>query len=71
MAMEVRAPLTGTVLRVLVQEGEEVAGGDTVAVLESMKMEIEVNSSFEGVVKQIVRIEGEVVQAEEALILLE
>jgi acetyl-CoA carboxylase biotin carboxyl carrier protein len=65
---EITAPLTGTVLRVLVEEGDEVAAGDTVVVLESMKMEINVDAMFDGTVAEIVRAEGEVVQADDALL---
>ncbi len=68
--MEIKAPLTGTVLRVLVQTGDEVADGDPLVVMESMKMEIYVNALFDGTVEQILRAEGDVVQAEEPLIVV-
>jgi acetyl-CoA carboxylase biotin carboxyl carrier protein len=67
---EITAPLTGTVFRVLVEEGDEVAAGDTVVVLESMKMEINVDAMFDGTVAEIVRAEGDVVQADDVLLYL-
>ena len=44
----VLAPMTGTVLRFQVQEGSEVKSGDTVIILESMKMELEIKTSSAG-----------------------
>jgi acetyl-CoA carboxylase biotin carboxyl carrier protein len=69
--MAITAPLTGTVYQILVAEGDKVAGGDTVIILESMKMEIEVNSDFDGTVKEIRCAEGDVVQPDDVLIVLE
>jgi acetyl-CoA carboxylase biotin carboxyl carrier protein len=69
--MEILAPLTGVVFRVLVSEGDKVAAGDTVVVLESMKMEINVDAVLDGTVKQIVKQEGEQVDAEQPLVILE
>jgi biotin carboxyl carrier protein len=69
--MEIRAPLTGVVFRVLVSEGDKVAAGETVVVLESMKMEIKVDAGIDGTVKQILKREGDQVEAEQPLVILE
>ena len=68
--MEITAPLTGTVLRVLVQEGDAVYAGDIVVVLESMKMEIDVEAMFDGTVNGIHCAEGDPVQSGDVLIVL-
>ncbi len=68
--MEITAPLTGTVLRVLVQEGDAVSAGDIVVVLESMKMEIDVEAMFDGTVNGIHCAEGDPVQSGDVLIIL-
>lgn len=69
--MEIRAPLTGVVFRVLVTEGATVVAGETVVVLESMKMEINVDAVIDGTVKQILKHEGDQVGAEQALVIIE
>jgi biotin carboxyl carrier protein len=69
--MEVRAPLTGTVLRVLVSPGGRVRAGEPVVVLESMKMEIAVESTADGVVVEVRRQPGELVQAGDVLVVLD
>jgi len=48
------APVAGTVLRFSVQEGEEVKPGDTILILESMKMELEIKSNAAGKVHFLV-----------------
>ena len=50
---EVRAELPGTVLRLAVAEGDTVSAGDTLLVLEALKMEIEVSSPVDGTVAQV------------------
>ena len=50
MAEEVRAEMVANVLSVAVAEGEQVQPGQTLAILESMKMEIPVVPEFGGVV---------------------
>ncbi len=69
--MEIVAPLTGNVWRILVSEGDVVSAGDTLVILESMKMEINVDTVFDGTVIKILKQEGEMVQGDEALIILE
>ena len=58
---EVRAEMVANVWKVLVTDGDTVADGDTLVILESMKMEIPVISEDEGVVTVKVA-EGDVVQ---------
>jgi biotin carboxyl carrier protein len=62
MAEEVRAEMVANVWKVLVAEGDEVADGDTLVILESMKMEIPVIAEVEGTVTKIAVAEGQVVQ---------
>ena len=50
---EVKAPMPGLVVRVLVGEGATVARGDGLVVLEAMKMENEIRADADGVVKTI------------------
>ena len=52
-ATEVRAQLPGTVLRLAVAEGDTVTAGDTLLVLEALKMEIEVSSPVGGTVTHL------------------
>jgi biotin carboxyl carrier protein len=62
MAEEIRAEMVANVWKVLKTEGDEVAEGDTVVILESMKMEIPVFAESEGVVGEVVVHEGDTVQ---------
>jgi biotin carboxyl carrier protein len=50
---EVKAPMPGLVLRLLVEEGQAVKKGDALLVLEAMKMENIIKSAGEGIVKTI------------------
>jgi acetyl-CoA carboxylase biotin carboxyl carrier protein len=61
----VSAPITANVWKVLVSEGSEVSEGDTLVILESMKMEIPVESPHSGKVKKLyVQEGGSVVEGE-------
>ena len=51
---EVEAHITGTVWKIEVEVGDNVEEGDTVVILESMKMEMPVEAEDPGVVKEIV-----------------
>ena len=50
---EVRAEITANVWQVHVEAGQQVAEGDTLAILESMKMEIPVESPVAGTVAEV------------------
>jgi acetyl-CoA carboxylase biotin carboxyl carrier protein len=68
---DIEAHITGTVWKIEVKVGETVAEGDTVAILESMKMEMPVEAEDEGTVKEIVVSEGEAVSEGDTLVILE
>jgi acetyl-CoA carboxylase biotin carboxyl carrier protein len=59
MAKEIKAHITGTVWKIEVKVGDRVEEGTTVAILESMKMEMPVESEEEGVVEKILVSEGQ------------
>ena len=62
MAISVNAHITGTVWKITVQVGEAVSEGQTVAILESMKMEMPVESPAAGKVSAIVAKEGQPIE---------
>ena len=70
-ANAVLAPMPGIILKVLVSEGQSVAAGETVVVLEAMKMENEIHASRAGTVQRIRVRDGDEVRANEVLIELE
>ena len=65
---EIVAEMVANVLSVDVAEGDRVAVGDTVVVLESMKMEIPVIAESEGVVRAVKIAPADVVQEGDVLI---
>ena len=67
MAHTIVAELVGNVLKVAVKQGDEVAAGDTIVLLESMKMEIPVLTEFGGVVSDVAVREGDNVQEGDVL----
>lgn len=65
------APMPGTVIRINVVAGAVVKRGDTLIVLEAMKMELPVRAPADGIVKTVSCREGELVQPGAALVELE
>lgn len=68
---EVKAPMPGRVLEILVKEGDSVSEGDGLIVLEAMKMENIIKATREGVLKQIKTSEGDSVEKNSVLIAYE
>ena len=66
----VAAPLAGNVVKVLVNQGDSVAAGDVVVILEAMKMETEVRASGGGVVSALAVREGDAVKVGDTLLRL-
>ena len=67
----VESPVAGSVWKVLAQSGAEVAAGDAVLVIESMKTEIEVQAPIAGTVTRVLALEGTPVDAGQAVALIE
>ena len=68
---QILAPIAGKILEIKVNVGDSVKKGDTVAVIEAMKLENEIQSAFSGKVKQIVVAKGDDVRNKDVLIVLE
>jgi methylmalonyl-CoA carboxyltransferase small subunit len=64
----VQAPLSGTVARVLVEEGQEIQEGDVVVVLEAMKMETEITAPRNGTVGAVLVSAGDAVAGGQVLV---
>ena len=68
---DVAAHITGTVWKVECEVGQTVSEGDTLVILESMKMEMPVEAEDDGVVREIVCAEGQSVSEGDTLVVLE
>ncbi len=66
-----KCPLPGTVLSVKVQVGDKVASGQTLVVLEAMKMENNIDADRAGVVKEVRIEQGATVMEGDNLIVIE
>ena len=71
MPLEIRSEVAGTVFQVEVSAGTRVAAGDTLLILESMKMEIPVDAPRDGTVAKVAVAEKEVVKEGQVLLVLE
>jgi len=71
MAKVIKAHITGTVWKVEVKIGDKVEEGTVVSILESMKMEMPVESEDEGVVKEIHVKEGQPVTEGDPIVTLD
>ena len=66
-----RSPLPGTVIEILAKSGQQVKEGDTLIVLEAMKMNNNLTAEKDGVVKSILVAEGEAVKENTPLVTFE
>jgi acetyl-CoA carboxylase biotin carboxyl carrier protein len=71
VADEVRAEMVANVWKIVVAEGDTVDDGDTLVILESMKMEIPVLAETSGRVSQLAVSEGDVVQEGDVIAVIE
>ena len=71
MADEIRAEMVANVWKVVVSEGDTVSYGDTLVILESMKMEIPVVAESDGTVTKLAVGEGDVVQEGDLIAVVE
>jgi len=68
---EVLSPITGSVWKILVKDGTSVSEGETVVILESMKMEIRVKSPHNGRVVEIRVKEGDSILEDDVIAIIE
>jgi acetyl-CoA/propionyl-CoA carboxylase biotin carboxyl carrier protein len=67
----IAAPMQGTILRVLVEPGQEIQAGDVVCILEAMKMENAIPAPREGTVSELPVQAGQVVQVGQTLAVID
>ncbi|MDE3064925.1 MAG: acetyl-CoA carboxylase biotin carboxylase subunit [Acidobacteriota bacterium] len=68
---KVTVPMQGTIVKVVASVGQQVEAGETIAILEAMKMENMVNAERSGVVKSITVAEGDSVSAGDVVAVVE
>jgi acetyl-CoA/propionyl-CoA carboxylase biotin carboxyl carrier protein len=68
---EIRAPMQGTIVKVLIEKGQEIRAGDVICILEAMKMENHVASSREGEVTDLPIRAGQVVETGQLLAVID
>ena len=68
---DIEAHITGNVWKIEVAVGDEVSDGDTLVILESMKMEIPVLSPRAGTIKEIKVSEGEAIDEGQLVAILD
>jgi acetyl-CoA carboxylase biotin carboxyl carrier protein len=71
MAIEIQAPMPGSIVEILVNVGDEVSEDDELVILEAMKMENPICAPSDGVVKEIRVKEKDVVEVDQVLVILE
>jgi biotin carboxyl carrier protein len=70
-ASEIRSPMPGKIVRVLLTAGAEVAAGQGIVVMEAMKMQNEMKSSISGRIRKIEVVEGETVRSGDLIAIVE
>ncbi|WP_431799238.1 acetyl-CoA carboxylase biotin carboxyl carrier protein subunit [Halobacillus andaensis] len=68
---EIKASMAGSVWKVVARAGEQVASGDDIVILESMKMEIPIPAEAEGLVKELKVAEGDFVNEGDVIAIIE
>ncbi|MFW6124139.1 MAG: biotin/lipoyl-containing protein [Acidobacteriota bacterium] len=69
--LKIKATMPGKVIKIEVFEKEEVRAGQTLAIVEAMKMENEIKSSMKGIVKKIFASAGDLVDSDNPIMELE
>ncbi len=71
MAVEVLAPMPGTIVEIMVEAGDQVSAEEELIILEAMKMENPIIAPVDGTVKEIKVEEEDKVDTNQVLIILE
>jgi len=69
--MDVKAPMVGKIIEVVVESGSRVEAEDDLVIIESMKMEIPVGAPRAGTVKEVRVTAGDTVQEGDVLLVLD
>ena len=69
--IKVESEVTGRVWKIITESGKEVSEGDTILILESMKMEIPLESPCDGTLVEIILAEGDPVIEEQVVAIIE
>ena len=64
---EVKAPLAGSIIDILVSVGQQVNDGDPIILIEAMKMETEIRANASGTIRSIAIKQGETIQSDQIL----
>jgi len=70
MSIGIKAPMTGKIVSIVVNVGDQVSAEDEVVIMDAMKMEIPVYAPEEGTVKEIKIKEGDSVKTDQVLMIL-
>jgi len=71
MSIEIKAPMTGKIVSIVINLGDKVNAEDEVVIMDAMKMEIPIYAPAEGTVKEINVKEGDSVKTDQVLMTLE
>lgn len=71
MATEIKAHITGTIWKIPVKPGEELEEGDTMVIIESMKMEMPIEADDDCTVLEIKAAEGQAVNEGDVILVVE
>ena len=71
MSIEIKAPMTGKIVSIVVNLGDKVNAEDEVVIMDAMKMEIPIYAPAEGTVKEINVKEGDSVKTDQILMTLD
>ncbi len=69
--IQLETPVQGTVWKVVVKVDQTVKAGETLLIIESMKMEIPIESPRSGIVRELLATEGEQVKQDSVVAILE
>jgi acetyl-CoA carboxylase biotin carboxyl carrier protein len=71
MSIEIKAPMTGKIVSIVINLGDKVNAEDEVVIMDAMKMEIPIYAPAEGTVKEINVKEGDSVKTDQVLMTFE
>jgi acetyl-CoA carboxylase biotin carboxyl carrier protein len=71
MPTDIKAHITGTIWKIPVKAGEEIEEGDTLVIIESMKMEMPIEADDDGKVLEVKAAEGQAVNEGDVILVVE